>query len=227
MAFKFLSTLLNTLLPQNCIICNNILEISSLDICSKCIKKINNYTIIKSLYENHKNLNGLIINEGFSLYKLQENSDIERLIYSLKYRGKKSIGKILGKQLAEQVNSIFKNNIDIIIPVPLHIKKLKERGYNQSLIIANEISQTISKPINCNTIIRHKNTNSQTTKNRIERYENLKGAFKVLDEDTIKNKNILIVDDVITTGATLESCGRELILNGAKSISYATLAKSI
>lgn len=113
---------------------------------------------------------------------------------------------------------------DIIIPVPLHPKKLRKREYNQSEYIANGMASVLSIPVVAGNLVRTENTETQTRKSRFARYENLNNAFVCRDQSAFTGKHVLIVDDVITTGATLEACSTVLLKHVGVSISIATIA---
>jgi len=141
-----------------------------------------------------------------ALYYYNKGSKVQNLIHQIKYKGNQKLGVFAGKKLGNILNNSehFKN-IDLIIPVPLHPKKLKIRGFNQSTCIANGISAAIDKPVVELAVSRVSFTNTQTRKNRTDRWQNVKDVFEVTDNEILKGKNILVVDDVITTGATLEA----------------------
>lgn len=138
------------------------------------------------------------------------NSVIQDLLHNLKYRNMKSLGRFLGRKLAELLIKNKLNSFDFIIPVPIHKKRIQERGYNQSFLIAQGIKELIDAPIYENIIYRRKYTSSQTKLNKAERIENVKDKFVLQNENIISNKNILLVDDVITTGATINECAKVL-----------------
>ena len=121
------------------------------------------------------------------------------------------------------MNAVY-TAIDLIIPVPLHRSRESQRGYNQSLCIAKGISKALNVPINSVSLLRKKTTGSQTKKGRYKRFENMQQVFSVADTAALKGKHILLVDDVITTGATMEACGIALFEAGIKKLSIATAA---
>jgi ComF family protein len=145
-------------------------------------------------------------NAAAMLY-FNKGSKVQTLIHKLKYKGKKEvgirIGEIYGKDLRE--SELYKD-VDIIIPVPLHLAKQRKRGYNQSEMIAIGLGKSFNKFVDTQTLKRVKHTETQTKKSRIKRWENVKEIFEVKNTDGFKNKHILLVDDVLTTGATIESC---------------------
>lgn len=131
------------------------------------------------------------------------------------------MGEILAEKLAL---AIAYRNIDLIIPVPLHKKRQRQRGYNQSEFIAQGISQVLKIPFSSKYLLRKTATDSQTKKGRYLRFQNMSTVFEVSNPETLKDMHILLVDDVSTTGATLEACGQELLKCGIKKLSLATIA---
>jgi len=149
---------------------------------------------------------------------------LQHLLHGLKYTNKKQTGIYLGKQLAydlQQTNWI--SEIDAIIPIPLHNKKEAIRGYNQSELIAEGIGNVLNIPVLNNALLRKRHTDSQTKKSREERLMNMKDAFEVTSSHLLKNKHILLVDDVLTTGATIESAALALLSMPDIKISIATI----
>ncbi len=150
---------------------------------------------------------------------------VKSILHSIKYRGNKSLatemGKLFGLYLKEE--NLFEE-IDYIIPVPLHSKKLQQRGYNQSELIAKGIATTFEKPVITDALFKTTNTSTQTKKTRYERWINSENMYSVCNELLLENKNILIIDDVLTTGATLEACCLAFKDTKVKSLNIATLA---
>ena len=153
-----------------------------------------------------------------ALFYFQKKGIVQELIHKLKYKGHQEIGATIGYWYADELKNIkLLNDIDFIIPVPLHQKKIKKRGYNQVTAFANALSETLKIPVKELLLIRKKDTKSQTKKNRINRSAVLEHVFSVDETIEYQNKHFLLIDDVITTGATLESCGRELLkIQGAR-----------
>ena len=149
----------------------------------------------------------------------------EKLTVSLKYRGNIYVGKWIAAYLStELIKSDFFDSIDVIIPVPLHPGKYKSRGFNQAEIIAEKISEITKIPINTTLLYREKANISQTTKNAYERWVNTLKIFNIKDTETLKGKHILLIDDVLTTGATIEACARALLKTDNVQVSIFTLA---
>ena len=156
------------------------------------------------------------------LYK----SPVTSLIKQFKYDNKKYLAQTLGNFLVESyvVNNL---NCDIILPVPLHEKRLKQRGFNQSYLLAKQMADKLNLPIYEDVLIRVKNTLTQTLLTKQERQANVSHAFKVTNKDMVKNKVVLLIDDVYTTGSTLSECATECFKAGAKSVYAITIAHTM
>lgn len=149
---------------------------------------------------------------GTSLFKFEKGSDYQTLLHELKYRGNKKAGIYLGRLLGSELLYSTYSSCDVMIPVPLHPKRLKKRGYNQSEIIASGISDVTGIPVATGVIMRSIHQKSQTSMGRYDRFENVNGNFKICPEaPDLNEKKILLVDDVLTTGSTLEACSIELL----------------
>ncbi len=154
-----------------------------------------------------------------------KGSRVQNLMHQLKYKNKPEVGVYLGKLCGKrlQENPLFVS-ADIIIPVPLHRQKQLKRGYNQSLSFAEGLSEKMLTPIGIDNLIRTASTESQTKKSRTSRYENMKEVFAVKNTSLLTGKHILLVDDIITTGATLEACCNVLLQIPDVKISVAAIA---
>lgn len=163
---------------------------------------------------------------AFSIYN--RDSRIRKLIHNMKYRGVKEIGYEMGRIYGNDlVKSDFIKGIDLIIPVPLHPYKERKRGFNQSMEIAKGLSVATGIPIEPETLVRTPAKQTQTKLTRIERWSNVEGIFRVTNPEKIANKHLLLVDDVITTGATIESCAAELLKSENTRVSVVALATTI
>lgn len=160
-----------------------------------------------------------------SYFFYRRGSDFSRIIHLLKYRGQKEIGEIMGRHVATEIlASGFFQGVDMIVPVPLHRKKQKLRGYNQSEWIARGISHVTAIPIETTAIVREKNTGTQTRKSIFERWENVDGTFRLSSPERFIGKHVLIIDDVLTTGATTVACASSFEGVSDICISVLTLA---
>lgn len=149
---------------------------------------------------------------------------LQHLLHELKYNNRKDIGVYLGKLFAYDLAQIkWQQNIDMIIPVPLHPEKEALRGYNQSTLLAEGMSAVWNIPVANDLLYRTRNTESQTQKTRAERIENMEGAFAVKSEASLAHKHVLLIDDVLTTGATLESCAHAILKVTGTQVSIATI----
>ncbi len=180
-----------------------------------------------SLYQETRDklLSYGFIDDLVSCYVFERKGPSQHIAHALKYREYKSIGVDMGKKIGGFIQD-WNVKIDIIIPVPLHRIKYRERGYNQSEYIAQGIASIVGKPIVSDAVRRKRYTQTQTKLNIQERYENMKDAFVTLPYSSRKlyGKACLLVDDIITTGATMNSCAKEILTAGTKSIIAASAA---
>lgn len=162
---------------------------------------------------------------AMALLQFKKGTRVQNLLHQLKYRGKTDLGRLLGNMIAEKLllSKQYKE-IDLIIPVPMHRKKLYQRGYNQSLCIAEGISEVLNRPVHQGALLKVRETATQTHKGRLSRNENMTSVFEVVAPLELEGKHILLVDDVITTGATIEACGIELWKAGIGNLSIAAVA---
>lgn len=167
----------------------------------------------------------LPLETGAALFFFAKGSRTQELIHRLKYKNRQEIGVQMGKLYGTELQESEEfRQVDLIVPVPLHPKKEWARGYNQSALFARGLSESLKKPWLRNGLQRKVYAESQTQKSRTERLENIAQAFSVGDVAAIQGKHVLLVDDVLTTGATLEACGLRLLEVPEVRISMATLA---
>lgn len=220
--------LVDILFPKFCAACDNILHSEEQLLCLSCKYQLP-FTEMEKMEENEASLKfygKLKIERAAALLYFVEEGMVRPMLHKLKYKNQSEIGFYLGKLLAERFAEVaWLDSIDGIVPVPLHYKKQYIRGYNQTDLIADGISSIIKKPVLNKLIKRVKNTVSQTQLSRNDRLANVVDAFSVDKANKhFKNKHILLVDDVLTTGATLESCGQLLKRELQCNISVATIA---
>ena len=168
------------------------------------------------------------IEYGASMYYFNKDARIQEILHALKYRKNTEIGEELGRRFAKEIEGCgWVKDIDMIIPVPLSAQKLRKRGYNQSEFIAKGMADVLNIEVNTTALVRYKNTETQTKKSRSERLQNMEGAFDIVDAHLLNQKHILILDDVVTTGATMESCALALLTLPGVKVSVAALAFAI
>lgn len=213
----FINNIINLIYPNVCGICE---KISEDDLCKKCEIKLNN--IAKFNIDTYKNKNF-----EKHLYIFNYKEIIKDRLVNFKFNDKIYIYKAFVKFITKNKKVYrFIENYDIIIPVPIHNKRKIQRGYNQSSLIANEIAKNNDniKYID-DVLLKQKNNKPQSTKNKKERQENVIGAYNIKNEYKINNKKILLLDDIYTTGSTVNECAKILKENGAASVDIITIAK--
>ncbi|MDR4988087.1 MAG: phosphoribosyltransferase family protein [Bacteroidales bacterium] len=162
---------------------------------------------------------------GTSLYYFQKGGKVQRVIHQFKYKGNTALGFYLGEMLGRDLRSSgFYEDIDCILPVPLHPKRERMRGFNQSEVIARGIAASMSVPCHPSWLIRKKATATQTRRARFSRWQNVAEVFETPSPELLVNKSVLLVDDVITTGSTLEACAQKLLAVEGVRVWVATLA---
>lgn len=159
-------------------------------------------------------------------FYFQKGGRVQELMHKLKYKGQQDIGIELGKMIGRDLQSSPFSQIDAIIPVPLHPIKKRKRGYNQSECIASGISETLNKPVDTKSLQRKIANPTQTRKHRFERWSNVEGIFALTNPEALANKHILLIDDIITTGATLEACASTLLQAKNVKVSILAVAKA-
>jgi competence protein ComFC len=222
--------LLEFIAPEHCMVCEKQIEAnksSVRNLCKKCYDSMPyapEPDIIYNKFISNFPADELAVSKAFSLISLNENSNYMKLIYHLKYFGISKLGIDLGRELGSILKYYNAIDYDYIIPVPIHKARRRERGYNQSENIALGISKTLDLSTNFNAIIRNKYTQTQTLLSKSERMQNVKNIFSFgTDCKSLKMKNILLVDDVLTTGSTLNNCALTLLEAGARRVDVATL----
>ncbi|MBN2669418.1 MAG: ComF family protein [Bacteroidales bacterium] len=226
---EYWNDFISLLYPDTCKACGNALLKTEHYLCTKCRLDIptSDYWLHKDNPVNQIFWGRTPIEFASAFLLFSKGSRYRKLIHHLKYKGDKDagivLGELYGKTLANQ--SLYKS-IDYIIPVPLHPKKLKKRGYNQSDCIAKGLSKGIGAPYRTDILIRTVNTQTQTKKTKEERWNNVSGVFAVNNPEQLEGKHVLIVDDVITTGATIEHCALTMINASRCIVSVACLARA-
>jgi competence protein ComFC len=191
------------ILPPICTICGRPIDKSG-RLCSDCMNQKHSFVQARSFGEY--------------------DGVLKKVIHEFKYHGRKELAGFIGDKMFSVFEGLGWPEFDVIVPVPLHKKRQKERGFNQAYLLASYLREKIGIPI-CNDIIRIKHTEHQTLLSRHHRKKNLKGAFRLINNGLIKDKTVLLVDDVYTTGSTAEECSVTMKEAGAKHIYVLTCAR--
>lgn len=223
---RYLIDLLEFFYPTLCITCGNRLVNQEKFLCLDCWRDlpVNNFHTNPGNKVEQLFWGRTTIENASALFTYKKGSKYQHLIHFIKYKGMKELGFETGKRFGFLLtNSERFNSIDVITPVPLHPQKQKKRGYNQSEWIAKGISDAMQKPILVNNLKRNIHTSTQTRKNRFERWENVENIFGITKPQEFVGKHVLLIDDVVTTGSTLEACASQLLKVDSVKVSIATL----
>lgn len=222
-----LNDFISLIYPKNCASCGNSLFKHEECLCTFCryhLPKTNfhlqNGNPVEKLFWGRADIVSAV-----AYYAFGKGGKVQHLIHQLKYNGKKEIGLTVGKLYGQELKQSGKYElIDTIIPVPLHEKKKKKRGYNQSEYFAEGLSKSLHVSTDTTTLIRANESETQTKKSRFSRWQNVESIFHVAEPEKLTNKHILLVDDVVTTGSTLEACALTLLKISDVKVSIATIA---
>ncbi len=223
----WLSSFLSLLFPRCCLVCGRPLAKGEECICTMCNINLprTNYHLQEDNPVELLFWGKIPLERATSFFFYRKGSDFRQILHLLKYGGRKELGATMGRYMAsELLPSGFFKGIDVIIPVPLHKKKQQLRGYNQSEWIVRGIAAVTGISVNTESIIRRKNTETQTRKSAFERWENVDGIFELHSSEPLQGKHVLVVDDVLTTGATTVACASALMEVQGIRISILTLA---
>lgn len=227
--FKLGSSIRALLYPDLCLSCNRWLVEGETDLCLACFSDLPR-THWKPDLENPaaKTFWARVpVSFAYSWLHFFHESRTRILLHQMKYRGNQNLAVSLGKLCAADLRGqAVLDGFHALLPVPLHPKKLKSRGYNQSEKFATGIADVLQLPCLNNVLCRQTNSSTQTRKGRADRWENMSGIFSVQSPDQLRGKNVILIDDVITTGATAEACMIELLKAGAGKIAIVSLAFS-
>lgn len=227
--------ILDVLYPSVCPFCNDILDITERENmvcdecsrnlpyihsprCMKCGKQIESDEV-EFCYDCSSKTH--LYFQGCGLWSYSEMT--KHSIHNFKYKNKRCYGEFYGKEMAQQLGDIIHLwNADVLVPVPLHKSRLKERGYNQANILAYELSKYIGIPVDKELIIRNKNTVPQKELDDFERAKNVENAFKIV-KNVVQYKKVILIDDIYTTGTTIDACARKLLASGVMKVYYISL----
>lgn len=223
---RFIVDFFGLFFPELCVACNTHLLNQEKLLCTKCqynIPRTNFHTnpenpVAQLFWGRAK------IEHASAYFYFNKGTIYQEMMHHFKYHGKKEIGFVLGKDFGLQLKDSTFNEIDIIVPVPLHPKKLKKRGYNQSDLIATGLGFSLEKAVDTQNLYRTVATSTQTRKSRFARWQNVENIFSIKDPAEFENKHILLVDDVVTTGSTFEACANAILEIKGTKVSIVALA---
>jgi ComF family protein len=223
------SSLFHLFFPHNCVGCGNDVIDADQFICLQCINDLphTNFAMHANNPVEKKFWGRIAVTSAMSEFYFSKASIIQNLIHEFKYNGNKNVGNYLGNIIGKSLLNSNRFPIDAVIPLPLFEKKEKMRGYNQAEILCNGIAEITNVPLIKNNVSRIFHTETQTKKGRLERWKNVEQTFCVRDPEILEGKHVLLVDDVITTGSTLEACGSEILKVNNVQLSIATLATAM
>jgi ComF family protein len=219
----------NLLMPVLCPVCGAVLLRKERIICTGCL-----YELPRTRYLSYSEnpvarlfWGRINVENATALFRYKKGSRFQQLIHELKYRERQDIGREMGRLLGIELAGSPFSSADLILPVPLHRKKYRQRGYNQCHPIAEGLSESLGIPWHSGHLIRLSTSLTQTDRSRIDRWSNVDGIFEVKDPGKLRGKHILLVDDVVTTGATLDACATAILSLENVQVSIATLAVAL
>ena len=213
--------LLNLLYPPSCLGCGAYLSDSTPPLCHRCLHRLEQPDADALHARLHRLTDPDALDAAFALWLFDEGGTVQRIQHLLKYGNRPrygvALGRIMGKAYANSLP-------DLVLPVPLHRARLYERGYNQSAMLTRGMAESLGVPAATDVLVRTRATRSQTRLSREARWQNVSGAFALTEAEAVADKHILLIDDVLTTGATLAAAAATLKAAGAASVTAATLA---
>jgi ComF family protein len=225
--FRWYTDFLDIFYPNLCIICNESLLRGEVQICLHCLHGIptTNFHLHPDNSVEKRFWGKVPLYRGTSFFFFQKGSPFQKLLHELKYRGNKEIGAIIASfAAADLLDAPDFCSVDVLVPVPLHPRKFAKRGYNQSEWIAKGLAGVLHKPVDTLHLRRIRENATQTKKSVFDRYKNTEGIFHLTDTSVFEGRHVLLIDDVLTTGSTLEACMIALMTTPNIRISLFTLA---
>jgi ComF family protein len=213
--------------PRYCLVCHGGLVKGEDKLCTHCI-----YHLPKSSYHTNpqnpvfKRLEGRFPLEAASAFLVfRKRGRAQKILHALKYQNQPELGAEIGRVYGSDIaKGNFFREVEIIVPIPLHVARLRKRGYNQSELFGRGLSEVMNVPMVTDAVERKVKTETQTKKNKLLRWKNVEEVFMVVNVNHVAGKHVMLVDDVITTGATIEACAQQLIKAGCKKISVVSIA---
>jgi ComF family protein len=230
MLAKTLQPLLHLFLPHHCVGCGSDILSNEQILCLHCIDEmpLTGFHLHGSNPVEKIFMGRVPVVQAASYLYFSKDSLLQRIVHQLKYKGHEELGLFMGRKMGETLLQTTRfNDIDVLVPIPLFTARERKRGYNQALILCEGMAEVLKLPVLPAAISRRQSSETQTHKNRIERWQNMQDKFELQQGGPLIDKHILLVDDVITTGATLEACGRELLTASGTRLSIMTMAYTV
>ena len=224
---QILKNFISIFYPRSCVACGNALMQNESHFCLSCLMHLpeTNYHLMENSPLDYVFAGRVPVEKVSSMLFYRKGNKVQHILHALKYKGNKEVGRFLGEMYGRQlIRSSYYQSVDLIIPIPLHAKKLRMRGYNQSEWIAMGLSNSMNIPYLTEVLLRSEFTETQTKKSRFNRWENVKSVFVIEDAENLVGKHVLVCDDVLTTGATMEAAITQLLKIEGVRVSVATLA---
>ncbi|MFK7833571.1 MAG: ComF family protein [Winogradskyella sp.] len=222
-----MKNLLNLFFPKVCEACNNALTDNEMVLCTSCRHHL---PVTNFHFEDTEAVKKVVygrvkLENASALLHFSKKGIVQQILHNLKYRGHEGIGEFFGKWFGAELATLeVYQKIDVVIPVPLHKTKLRKRGYNQVAKFAQEIAKALNADYNDTVLIKTKSSKTQVFKTRLTRWNDDGALFAIANETALAGKHILLVDDIITTGATVEACASVLLKIDHITLSLATMA---
>lgn len=223
--FSVVEDFVSLFFPRYCLACERALVKGEDMICTGCLLEMPRSDAGHDDVFRGQFFGRLRVGTVFSLYLFSKGSRVQRLLHALKYDGEADLGVALGRLAGHGLKARGLTAVDIIVPVPLHGSRERQRGYNQSALFAQGIAEVLQLPV-CETAVRCREKRSQTRGGKLHRWLNVKDTFEVIDAALVSGKRILLVDDVVTTGSTIEACGQMLLAAGCAELHLAFIARA-
>lgn len=224
---NFLLDVLHLMYPNNCLICQESLSKAEEHLCLSCLYKLprSQFHLQPDNPIEKRFWGKVAVHHASSLYLFEKGGSVQKIMHQIKYKGNKELAVYMGRQLGLALNSSsFYTDVDYIIPVPLHVNRQRKRGYNQSELLSEGIALAMQKELHLDNLLRLIENPTQTKKTVFERWENTQGIFGLKNPALLHKKHVLLVDDVLTTGSTLEACVQAILQCPSARVSIVTLA---
>lgn len=224
----YAQSLVNLFYPNACLVCNNTIPGNGQTVCYKCVAAMpeTNFWLDNQNRLIKRFAGRVDVHAAVALYRFNKGAGVQQLVHALKYHGRKDAGTFAGTLMGHKLletGSIIQQ-VEVVVPVPLHFKKLRKRGYNQCDYFAEGIADVLGVPWLPDAIVRNSENISQTQMSRYDRWGNVAGIFDVQNTNALTGRHVLLVDDVITTGATAEACLQAIAALPGTRVSFAAIA---